>query len=108
MQKEHNLSSNHLSLLNQKFGMTDFRRGQKEVIADILAGKDVMAVLPTGGGKSLCYQFPSVALNKVVIVISPLIALMNDQVYSLEKMGLNTAHHRNRLKTHRKSHSYLS
>lgn len=89
MQEQHKLSSNHLSLLNQKFGMKEFRRGQKEVIADILAGKDVMAVLPTGGGKSLCYQFPSVALNKVVIVISPLIALMNDQVYSLEKMGLN-------------------
>jgi ATP-dependent DNA helicase RecQ len=54
----------------------------------VLAGRDVMAVLPTGGGKSLCYQLPSVLLNKLVIVVSPLIALMKDQVSSLQKKGI--------------------
>jgi len=74
--------------LKNIFRLNDFRKGQKEIISDILAQKDVLAVLPTGGGKSLCYQFPAVYLKQLVIVISPLIALMKDQVYALQKLGI--------------------
>jgi ATP-dependent DNA helicase RecQ len=74
--------------LNSQFALTGFRKGQREIIESILQKKDVLAVLPTGGGKSLCYQFPAVHLQKLVVVISPLIALMKDQVASLKKMGI--------------------
>jgi ATP-dependent DNA helicase RecQ len=77
------------NILKTNFNLTDFRIGQKEIISAILNKKDVLAVLPTGGGKSLCYQLPSVALNQLVVVISPLIALMKDQVDALNKKGLN-------------------
>lgn len=76
------------NLLQEKFKLEKFRLGQKEIISEIITGNDVLAVLPTGGGKSLCYQYPAVYLNKLVIVISPLIALMKDQVYSLQKRGI--------------------
>ena len=74
--------------LKKAFNLDSFRIGQKEIITDALSGKDVLAVLPTGGGKSLCYQLPAVLENKLVIVISPLIALMKDQVASLRKKGI--------------------
>jgi ATP-dependent DNA helicase RecQ len=74
--------------LKASFGLSQFRIGQKEIITGILSGKDVLAVLPTGGGKSLCFQFPAVFSNKLVIVISPLIALMKDQVMSLQRKGI--------------------
>lgn len=74
--------------LQEKFRLPAFRRGQKEILSSILAKKDVLAVLPTGGGKSLCYQFPAVWEQKIVVVISPLIALMKDQVASLARMGI--------------------
>lgn len=74
--------------LQSAFKLPSFREGQKEIIRDILAKKDVLAVLPTGGGKSLCYQLPAVFLNQLVIVISPLIALMKDQVFSLHAKGI--------------------
>ncbi len=70
------------------FHMTSFRNGQKEIILSVLNGKDTIAVLPTGGGKSLCYQYPAVSKNQLVIVVSPLIALMNDQVEGLTRMGI--------------------
>ena len=85
------MTTNHdanTALLLQRFSLPGFRRGQEEIIGSILAGKDVLAVLPTGGGKSLCYQFPAVKTNKLVVVISPLIALMKDQVSSLQRMGI--------------------
>lgn len=74
--------------LKQHFGLSEFRRGQREIINSILAGRDTLAVLPTGGGKSLCFQYPAIAMNKLVIVISPLIALMKDQVASLTRRGV--------------------
>lgn len=74
--------------LKKHFNLEHFRLGQFDIISAVLAKKDTLAVLPTGGGKSLCYQFPAVYLNKLVIVISPLIALMKDQVASLEKKGI--------------------
>lgn len=76
------------NLLKERFGLLSFRLGQKEIIRAVLAKKDVLAVLPTGGGKSLCYQYPAVHENKLVIVISPLIALMKDQVASLRARGI--------------------
>jgi ATP-dependent DNA helicase RecQ len=75
-------------ILHDKFSLSAFRKGQREIIESILAKKDVLAVLPTGGGKSLCYQFPAVYLQKLVVVISPLIALMNDQVAGLRRAGI--------------------
>lgn len=75
-------------LLKKHFGLEQFRKGQKEIISATLSGKDALAVLPTGGGKSLCYQFSAIATEKLVIVISPLIALMRDQVASLHRMGI--------------------
>lgn len=79
---------NSESILNDRFKLPSFRRGQKEILSSILQGKDALAVLPTGGGKSLCYQYPAVQKNELVIVISPLIALMKDQVSSLQNKGI--------------------
>jgi ATP-dependent DNA helicase RecQ len=75
-------------LLQSHFGLPNFRRGQKEIITSVLSGRDVLAVLPTGGGKSLCYQYPAVARNGLTVVISPLIALMKDQVDGLNRLGV--------------------
>lgn len=69
-----------LQALQTTFGYDDFKLGQREIIADILAGNDVLGTLPTGSGKSLCYQLPATLLNGVTIVVSPLISLMIDQV----------------------------
>ncbi len=76
------------SILSSQFSLSHFRVGQKEIISAILDKKDVLAVLPTGGGKSLCYQFPAVWTNKLVVVISPLIALMKDQVLALKRLAI--------------------
>lgn len=76
------------TLLKTKFNLSHFRPGQKEIITSILSKKDVLAVLPTGGGKSLCFQFPALFHNQLVIVVSPLIALMKDQVKSLQNLGI--------------------
>jgi len=79
---------NLLPLLKQYFGFTTFRPLQEEIIRDSLAGKDVFALLPTGGGKSLCFQLPALARDGLTVVVSPLIALMKDQVDALQASGI--------------------
>ncbi|MDA8745731.1 RecQ family ATP-dependent DNA helicase [Rubripirellula amarantea] len=71
-----------------KFGLDSFRPGQRDVVEAVHHGSDVMCVMPTGGGKSLCYQLPSLARQGTTIVVSPLIALMKDQVDSLQSLGI--------------------
>ncbi len=77
-----------VSSLQKHFGFDDFREGQREVIGSILQGKDAVVVMPTGSGKSLCYQLPAMVLDGVTLVVSPLIALMKDQVDALRARGL--------------------
>ncbi len=77
-----------LDLLQNKFSLKSFRPGQESIIKAVLKNQDVMAVMPTGGGKSLCYQLPAYARPGLSLVVSPLIALMNDQVRHLKKLGL--------------------
>jgi ATP-dependent DNA helicase RecQ len=71
-----------------RFGLSSFRAGQEQVISAVLAGQDCLCVMPTGGGKSLCYQLPALALDGLTLVVSPLIALMKDQVDQLQALGL--------------------
>ncbi len=71
-----------------RFGLSSFRTGQERVIATVLAGRDCLCVMPTGGGKSLCYQLPALMLEGLTLVVSPLIALMKDQVDQLQALGL--------------------
>ncbi|MEO8813578.1 MAG: DNA helicase RecQ, partial [Caulobacteraceae bacterium] len=78
-------------VLRRTFGHAEFRGLQGEVIAEVLAGRDAIAVLPTGGGKSVCYQIPAMLRPGVGLVISPLIALMSDQVEALEQLGVAAA-----------------
>lgn len=78
-------------VLREKFHLSEFRKGQKAIIESILSGRDTMAVMPTGGGKSLCYQLPALLSNRLVIVVSPLISLMQDQVRNLKNLGLPAA-----------------
>src|SRR6478736_749303 len=77
-----------LQPLKQYFGFSSFRPLKEEIIRDALAGKDVFAVLPTGGGKSLCFQLPALVQPGLTVVVSPLIALMKDQVDALQAAGV--------------------
>ena len=74
--------------LKRWFGFDAFRPGQEAVVRDALAGRDLLAIMPTGGGKSLCFQLPALLRPGVMLVVSPLIALMQDQVRLLQDMGI--------------------
>ncbi|MGB5275897.1 MAG: DNA helicase RecQ [Gammaproteobacteria bacterium] len=81
-----------LQILNSTFGYTEFRGSQAAIIQQLIAGNDAVVLMPTGGGKSLCYQIPSIVRKGTGIVISPLIALMQDQVSALQQLGVNAAY----------------
>ena len=78
-------------ILRRVFGHADFRGLQAAVVGEVLAGRNAVAILPTGGGKSVCYQIPALMRPGVALVISPLIALMSDQVESLKQLGVAAA-----------------
>jgi len=80
-----------LEVLAERFGFTSFRPGQEQVVEALLAGRSALAVFPTGAGKSLCYQLPALLLDGVTVVVSPLIALMKDQIDLLARQGVDAA-----------------
>ncbi|MCP3688433.1 MAG: ATP-dependent DNA helicase RecQ, partial [Gammaproteobacteria bacterium] len=81
----------YTQLLSTQFKLQEFRPGQEAVIQALLAGRSALAIFPTGGGKSLCYQLPALMLDGLTLVVSPLIALMKDQVDQLNELGINAA-----------------
>ena len=81
------LSAAH-ALLHSVFGFNEFRPGQEEIVRAVLAGENVLTVMPTGSGKSLCYQLPAIVRPGLTLVVSPLIALMRDQVQALTAAGV--------------------
>ena len=77
-----------LQILEQYWGFSSFKSKQESIITSVLNGKDTVALLPTGGGKSICFQVPALVNDGICIVISPLVALMNDQVSALKEKGI--------------------
>jgi ATP-dependent DNA helicase RecQ len=88
-----------LAVLKEYFGFNSFRTPQEDIIHDVITGNDVLVLMPTGGGKSLCYQIPSLVRPGVGIVISPLIALMEDQVTALRSQGIRAAYYNSSLQS---------
>ena len=79
-------------VLKHYFGYDSFRSGQEPLIEDLLSGRDVLGIMPTGSGKSLCYQIPALMFSGITLVISPLISLMKDQVAALNQAGVHAAY----------------
>src|SRR5438128_2223191 len=94
------------SLLHEVFGITKFRNGQQAVIDSVLEGRDTLAIMPTGSGKSLCYQIPAAVFDGVTIVVSPLISLMKDQLEKLTELGMHASQLNSSL-THAEEHAAL-
>src|SRR5438874_6544663 len=78
-------------LLHKHWGYSAFRPKQEAIVQAILSGRDAAVVMPTGGGKSLCYQLPAVVMERTCVVISPLIALMQDQAVQMREIGISAA-----------------
>lgn len=85
------LNKNPLDVLHSVFGYSSFRGQQGEIIEHVIQGKDALILMPTGGGKSLCYQIPALCLSGTAVVVSPLIALMQDQVDTLKQLGVKAS-----------------
>ena len=81
-----------IDILSKYYGYSSFRKGQENIISSIIDNKDVLAIMPTGGGKSICYQVPALCLDGITIVISPLISLMKDQVDNLRASGIEATY----------------
>ena len=86
------MSSNSLQILQSVFGYPAFRGEQREIIEQVASGGDALVLMPTGAGKSLCYQIPALLRAGTAIVVSPLIALMQDQVAALRQLGVEAAY----------------
>ncbi|EMO29888.1 DEAD/DEAH box helicase domain protein, partial [Leptospira interrogans serovar Bataviae str. HAI135] len=95
-----------LSELKTLFGISSFRTSQEKIIADILSGKNCLVIMPTGMGKSICYQIPALVLEGLTIVISPLIALMQDQVLKLKQLGIEAGYINSSLSKQERLQSY--
>ncbi len=81
-----------VQVLKQYFGYDSFRAGQEPLIEGLLSGRDVLGIMPTGAGKSLCYQVPALMFSGITLVVSPLISLMKDQVAALNQAGVHAAY----------------
>ena len=86
------MNKNTLETLKKYFGYASFRKGQERIANTILSGRDALAIMPTGAGKSICYQLPALMLPGITIVVSPLISLMQDQVKALNAAGIRAAY----------------
>lgn len=97
------MSARPLDILHQTFGYPTFRPHQEQIVEAAVSGRDVMAVMPTSAGKSICYQVPALALGGLTIVVSPLISLMSDQVMALRELGVAAARLNSALDSHERS-----